>query len=197
MALTQAANFLVGLLSGTVDVDLDSYFCKFYPLPGSTMINNQIGQYPFANLTVAANAILAQPNNVSMLMSCPVNTSGGYITKFVTINALQAALSQHCSLGGTFIVATPSYVWDNCILTRVTDVSGSASKQPQQQWRFDFEQPLITQAAAEQVLNNLMSKISSGQQVTSTSWTSLLNAAGSTISTILTDAKNLIGTLTG
>ena len=81
LAISQAGSFLSGLISGGSDLDLDSFFANFYPMPGSSLIDQQIGHYPFANQTVAANAIIVQPLTVSMLMRVPVRDPGGYSTK--------------------------------------------------------------------------------------------------------------------
>lgn len=195
VALTQAASYVNGLLSGDIDVDLDNFLCHFQPISGSTLISNEIGNYPFANQEIAANAIIAQPLRVSLMMSAPVSASAGYISKFVTMTALQASLAQHNALGGTYIVATPSFIYNNCILKSVSDVSSGQSKQAQQQWRFDFDQPLITQSQADQVVGNLLSKIDGGSKVTSSAWTTASNAISNAGSTLITGAKNLIGSI--
>lgn len=165
IAITEALNFTVGLLSSGANIGLDDFFANWQPLPGSTLIDNQIGKYPFANQAVAANALIAQPKNVSMLMMCPARGTLGYGTKLATMLALQAALDQHNKSGGTYIVATPSYFFTNCILLRVVDASVSSTKQVQNAWRFDFERPLLTLEEAQQAQNSLMSKITNGTPI--------------------------------
>lgn len=182
-AITQAANFGIGLLQGSVNLNLDGFFAQFEPLPGSTLVNNQIGRYPFANQTVAANAIIAQPLNVSLKMVCPANTQGGYISKLMTMTALQTVLASHNASGGTYAVATPSKIYSNCILTSLRDVSSGTGKQVQTEWQWDFEQPLISQADAAQQLSGLMSKISGGLPITGTpSWSGLASSVGNAAS---------------
>lgn len=184
VALTEAANFVIGLLSGGTDFELDKFFAHFRPMPGSTLIENQIGRYPFANQTVAANAIITQPLRVSMLMNCPVRDSGGYTTKLLTLTALQMALSQHNSAGGTYIIATPSFLYQDCIMTGLRDVSSGESKQTQTSWQFDFEQPLITTAEAQAAQNNLMDKLTNGLQTDGS-----LSGPGATVGNSLTGAS--------
>lgn len=162
VALTETANFILGLLRGSADLTLDDFFAHFRPAPGSTLIDNQIGRYPFANQTVAANAIITQPLKVSLLMVCPVRAEGGYTNKLITMTALQQTLAQHNVSGGTYIVATPSYVYANCVMTGMRDVSSGETKQPQTAWQLDFEQPLITLAEAQAAQNSLMSKLTAG-----------------------------------
>ena len=162
ISITEAANFVKTLLSGGNVLNLDNYFAHFRPLPGATLQNNQIGQYPFANQSIAANAIITQPLDVSLIMSCPVKSAGGYTAKMITLSALKAALDAHNSSGGTYIVATPSYIYKNCILTNMRDVSGGESKQAQTDWQFDFPQPLISLSDAQKSQNSLMSKLSGG-----------------------------------
>lgn len=166
ISITEALNFGIGLLGGGgEDIDLDSFFCYFQPLGGSTFIDQQIGQYPFANQAVAANATIAQPLTVSMEMICPVREAFGYASKLATMTALQNTLAQHNASGGTYTVATPSRFYDNCILLRMVDTSGGNSKQAQERWRLDFVQPLLTLQQAEQAQNSLMGKISAGVPV--------------------------------
>lgn len=161
VAITQAADFTLGLLSGADNLDLDQFLCHWKPLPGTTLIENQVGQYPFANQTIAANAVIAQPLRVSMLMLCPVQQQGGYAAKLAALTVLQQTLTQHVAMGGLFTVATPSQIFTNCLLLRAADVSSGEIKQPQHTWQFDFLQPLVTINQATQVLNGLMQKISS------------------------------------
>ena len=166
VALTESLNFATGLLSGGGPLDLDNFFAHFRPLAGASMLRNRIGKYTFANQTVAANAIIADPLNVSLVMVCPAKGPGGYAVKLATMTALQATLQKHASLGGTYIVATPSLFYTDVILLGVTDVSGGDGKQPQEAWRFDFEKPLVTLQQATQVQNNLMSRLTNGTPTT-------------------------------
>jgi hypothetical protein len=160
--LTEAANFTDSLLNGNVPDNLDRYFAHWKPLPGTTLIQNAIATYPFANQAVAANAVIRQPLTISMLMNCPVQQAGGYAAKLATVTVLQGALQQHINAGGTFTIATPACMLPNCILLNMRDVSGGESKQPQHTFQFDFIQPLITLNTAAQVYNNLMSRINAG-----------------------------------
>lgn len=199
VAITQASNFVLGLLSGSLDLNPDDFFAHFYPVPGASLISNQIGMYPFANQTVAANAIIAQPLNISMEMLCPANQTGGYLSKLLTVTALKQVLDQHNQSGGTYTIATPSYLYTNCVLLNLRDVSSGESKQTQTKWQWDFLQPLISQANADQVYSSLMSKIAGGLPQTGTpSWSGLASSVGSTVSgaasSLLTSAQNLAGT---
>lgn len=163
VALTQAADFTLGLLSGTtVPTSLDQYFAHWKPLPGTTLISNQVGQYPFANQAIAANAIVVQPLTISMAMSCPVQDEGGYAAKLAALTVLQQALSAHIRQGGEFSIATPAQIFTNCLLMQMRDISGGESKQVQHTWQFDFIQPLTTINQATQVYNALMNKIAGG-----------------------------------
>lgn len=137
-------------------------FGRFIPEAGSTAIDNQIGLYPFANQSVAANAIITQPLHISLLLHCPVNTPGGYQKRRAVFSNLQSQLAKHSTTGGLYNVATPALLYTNCILTSLQDVTGGEGKQKQITWRFDFIQPLLTLEAAQQAQNNLMRKLSAG-----------------------------------
>lgn len=164
ISITEAVNFTQGLLSGG-NFDLDTAFAHFQPMPGASLIDNQVGTYPFANQTVAANAIISQPLSVSLLMVAPAQGPFGYATKLATMMALRSTLAEHSAQGGTYTVATPSYFYTSCLLTGLRDVSGGESKQTQVRWQFDFMQPLLTLEQAEQAQNSLMSKLSNGTKI--------------------------------
>ncbi|ELM1462764.1 hypothetical protein AAII44_001157 [Salmonella enterica] len=200
VALTQSASYVSGLLGGSIELtDLDKYFCHWRAAPGATMIDYDIGRYPFANQAVAANALLSQPLRIPMLMDAPVNENTGAMTKLVTLSALQAVLQAHANLGGTFIVATPGIIYSNCILRTVRDVTGSNDTLPQRQWLWDFEQPLISETSAEQAVNSYLNKIDNGDKTTENAWTSTVSALGNTSlgSSVSGAVTGLIGKLSG
>ncbi|CAE6876103.1 hypothetical protein R69608_01413 [Paraburkholderia nemoris] len=205
VALTQAADFTLGILNGdSVPTTLDKYFAHWKPLPGTTLISNQIGQFPFANQSIAANAIIVQPLNISLMMNVPVQTEGGYTAKLATMTVLQQALSAHNLSGGTYTIATPSQIYTNCLLALMRDVSGGESKQVQHTWQLDFIQPLITINQATQVYNSLMNKIAGGLPVSLTpSWSGVSATVGAALAgstggaTLLPSAANLVAGLAG
>lgn len=163
IALTEALNFFDGLLSGGDNLtNLDDFFANFHPLPGSTLIAQDIGKYPFANQTVAANAVIVKEKSIGVRMICPARQEAGYALKLATMTALVATLEQHNASGGTYTIATPSYIYTNCVFLRMTDTSDARSKQAQNTWQLDFERPLLTLQNALQVQNNLMSQITNG-----------------------------------
>lgn len=180
IAITEAASFIGGILSGGTTPDLGQFFAHFFPLPGATLAEWQIGEYPFANQAVAANALIAQPLSLSMLMRCPPQpSSGGWATKLVTMTALQAAVAAHNAAGGTYTVITPSYFYTNLILTALRDISHKTGGNPQDDWQWDFRQPLLTLNQAQSVQSSLMSKLSSGTAIDGQpSWTGLSPTLG-------------------
>jgi hypothetical protein len=192
VTILQAGSLVTGLLSGEINLGLDDFFCHFVPLPGSTLIQNQVGMYPFANIDTAANAIIKQPLNVSLIMNCPVNKEAGYISKFMTISALKGSLEYHISLGGSFIVATPSYIYTDCLLISLEDASNGESLQAQNAWRWDFIKPLVTMSDALNAQSSLMGKLSGKNMVTSPSWSGLGTAIAPTLFPQIT---NLVGGL--
>lgn len=165
IAITEAAHFLTGILSGTDNIELDNFFAHFEPAQGSTLIDNQIGTYPFANQAVAANAIIRQPLALSMIMKCPPRDAIGVATKLATMMNLRRALDQHNSKGGTYTVVTPSCFYTNGIMTGMRDVSSGESKHPQSAWQIDFQFPLLTLENAAAAQNSLMQRLTSGSYV--------------------------------
>jgi len=201
VAITQATTFVNGLLSGNADItNLDKYFCHWRAAPGGTLINDDIGRYPFANQTVAANAILTQPLNQSLIMTAPMNINTGSMTKLATLSALKAVLEAHRNLGGTYTLATPAGIMSACILRTVRDITPTSQPTPQDVWQWDFEQPLVTESAAQSAINSFMSKVNGGDKVTSSAWTNTTSALGNTslggtISTAATEIIGLVGKL--
>lgn len=193
IALTEASDFAISLLQGNVNTNLDNFFAHWRPIPGSTLVDQQIGQYPFANQAVAANAVIANPLRVSMIMHCPMRQAGASTKKSLTMVALKTALETHNTTGGTYTVATPSYIYTNCVMLRMTDVSQGYSKQPQTDFQLDFEQPLVTLSDTEQVLNSLMNKLAGGLPIQGVpAWSGVSTAIGSAMPGL--SSANLAGT---
>lgn len=176
--LTEPLSIISSLASGGENKELDGFFAHWVPLSGTTIIDNQVATYPFANQGVAANAVIAQPLQVSMQMICPVKAPFGYPLKLATFTILQQQLADHSRSGGTYTVLTPSYMYTNCLLTRVVDVSGGESNQRQHTWQFDFIQPLLTveSAIAQGNTNPLTTAMNNGGQIDNTTLTSPSNA---------------------
>ena len=162
---TQGGGIPITDLTGGTPDTVDQAFAIYLPLPGSTLISQSVAMYPFANQAVAANATIQQPLTLSMVMIAPTNQPGGYSSKLPIFTSLQSALSQHNSSGGYYSVATPAFIYDNLLMTAMTDITGEDYRQKQIQWQLDFIQPLLTQQDAQAAKNALMQKISGGTQV--------------------------------
>lgn len=180
IAITEAVNFAAGILSaGDNTLDLDDFFANFHPLPGASLIDQKLGEYPFANQAVAANAVIPQPLVISYRMFCPAQQSGGYAFKLATMMALQATLAQHNISGGTYTCATPSFFFTNCVMLGMRDTSAADSHQAQNTWQLDFRKPLLTLADAQQAQNNLMSRITNQTMIPGLpSWSGLEPTVG-------------------
>lgn len=166
---TLQASLQGSILSQGVGNSLDAYV-QFIPGAGATLIDNDIGEYPFANQATAANAIITKSLVISYRMIFPATVAnGGYAAKQAAMTSLQQTLFQHNLLGGLYACATPSFLWDSCVMRMMRDVSPPVSLQETQvqvEWELDFEQPLVTQAQAQQQYNTLLSKINSGTSIT-------------------------------
>jgi hypothetical protein len=165
MALTQSLDF-ISLLSPVADLDLDRFFAHYQPMPGSTLLNQQVATYPYANQQTAANALIVEARTLSMVMICPVRGAAGYLRKTATMTMVADTLTQHNSLGGTYTVMTPARIETNMLLTKMECMDGGDTHQPQWRYRLDFYKPLVTMADAISAQNNMMSKMSEGQKVT-------------------------------
>jgi hypothetical protein len=134
---------------------LDDFFGAFSVLPGGSLINNTVAKYPFANSYVAANAIIREPLQISLMWDTPMRGANAWNTKLMTMSAIKTTLDSHVNAGGTFTVATPAYIYTNLLLTGIVDNSRGTSPLPQNAWRFDFERPLVVFAELMQALSNL------------------------------------------
>lgn len=199
VAVTEAASFVTGLLSGGTSLNLDDFFAHFRPLPGSSLVANDVGHYPFANQAVAANAVISRQQHVSLLMTCPARPPGGWAAKLATMTALKAVIDQHTQLGGTYTVATPSFFYVNCLLLDLRDVTPGDSSAPQRDWQWDFEQPLLTLAQADQALGNLMGRIAAGGPVpgANPTWSGLGPTVGQPQSGVAPSAVTLAAPIAG
>lgn len=150
-----------GILTGEL-------FAHFKPLPGGTLQEWSVAEYPLANMEMAANTVVKQPLKISMLMACPAQNNGGYILKQAMLTALKIGIEAHVLAGGSFTVITPAFTYTNCLLTAIRDVSSPSDKQVQYMFQWDFVQPLITKSGAEQILGSVMSKFSNGLPISAT-----------------------------
>lgn len=169
VSLLQSQDYDLGLLSQSNPTDLEDFFANFVVLDGDTLIQNEISHWPLANLVVAANNVVSDPLKVSLLMNCPGQVIDGgisYTGKQAVMTALQNSLTQHIAQGGWFNVATPSFVYSGCLLLSLRNVSRVSGGQVQLQYVWEFEQPLISAAAAQGAMNTQMQKISSQTQTT-------------------------------
>jgi hypothetical protein len=138
---------------------LDDAFGIFQPAPGGSLIQQSVAEYPFANLNVAANAIVRNPINLSMIMLTPMKTNNAWSLKMATMTALKQTLDNHNNAGGVYIVFTPGFVYQDMVMTSLTDISSAQSVLPQNAWRWDFTRPLVQLAELANAESNLISKI--------------------------------------
>jgi len=160
-AITEALDF--------PGVQNNEFFAHFRPLPNSTLQEWQVAEYPFANRTMAANAVIQMPLKISMLMVCPAQNDGGYIIKQAQISAIKYALDLHIQNGGVFTVITPAFTYTNCLLTSLRDITPPSEKQAQIMYQWDFVQPLITSSNLSAIVGNFMQNIENGGQ-TAVTW---------------------------
>lgn len=153
--------------SDTVSHANDSdYFAHFKPLPGGTLVDFTPAEYPFASMAMAANAMIQNALKISLSMTCPARDgSNSYPGILSTITRIRQQLTAHILAGGTFTVATPASIYENCLLTALRDVSSAGDKKVQGAFQWEFVQPLVTQQAAAAVYNNLYSKLAGGLPV--------------------------------
>lgn len=150
--------------------DLDQAFGAFQVIPGGTLINQDIAQYPFANQHVASNATIFNPLNVSLVWDTPMKETDAWNKKFMILTNVAARLTDHNNGGGTYTVLTPAHIYENMLLKNLSDASRGSHPIPQNAWRFDFEKPLIRITDLQNAQNILMQKLTKGLE-TNGQWT--------------------------
>lgn len=167
--LTNGQMTILTLTEGSDTVnyaDDNEYFAHFEPMSGGTLVDFTAAEYPFASMNMAANAVLQNALKFSMKMVCPArNNAHSYPALQATMTRIQQQLTAHILAGGSFTVATPAFIYTNCLLLNVRDVSNAGDKKVQGVFQLDFAAPLITQQAAEQTFNNLYAKLQGGLPV--------------------------------
>jgi hypothetical protein len=147
---------------------LDNSFGVFNVLPGGSLVQQTIPKYPLADMTMAANAIVRDPIQVSLIWDTPMKPMQGvdaWATKLAIMQNLKGMLDQHNNAGGLYIVMTPAYFYINLIMVALTDNSRGGSPLPQNAWRFDFERPqVVTLPDAMGAQSILMRKLTGGLQ---------------------------------
>ncbi len=191
---------LLGALQGLITnnaISVNDFPVQYMPITGGTVIQNSIGMYPFANQQVAANAIIEQPTTISLRMISPVNTVGGYLTKLAIFQSFVTSLKNHNKAGGTYIIATPAFLYTDCVMTAMTNITGADSKQQQIEWQLDFVKPLISLQDAQIALNGQMQNIFNGTQITTpdTSGAGTINSVNGALSSIKGVAGSIINYL--
>jgi hypothetical protein len=193
----QTLSALQGVAS--TGLNTDAFFARYVPIPGGTLINQSIATYPFANQATAANSTIQQPLNISLRMIAPVKDTAGYLTKTAIWVSLQNSLVAHNAAGGLYHIATPAFIYTNCLMTQMTDVTGGGGHQQQIEYQLDFTQPLVTQTQASSAYSALMGKLSSGAQVTAPTvagtsiWSNAAVAVGSAAQNALQGITQITG----
>ena len=141
---------------------LNNFFAHFKPVPGSMLTNWQVANYPFANSVIAANASIAQPLQVSLLMMCPASNGISFSARQSILSNLQTQVQNHVAQGGTFDILTPAYVYQTCLLTSLRDITSIEDRKVQSIYQWDFIQPLLTQQQASIATNLLYTRLEKG-----------------------------------
>lgn len=156
--LTEAFNVTLGFSQGTPT----QAFFNYKPTQGSTLLKYQVAEYPFYTQRVAANAVIQQPNQISLVSFCPATKNTPLIPKLGIMMALKATIENHVQAGGSFTVMTPSYIYTDCLLTGIVDVSTEQTNQVQWAYQWDFVQPLLTFPQGNGAINGLITNLTNG-----------------------------------
>ncbi len=165
VSILSSQNYEAGVTSSSSAQTNEDYFGHFRVLPGHTLMDNDVAMYPLANQSVAANAVITNPLRLAVEMLIPANDQVTLSQKLSIVTNLKSKLDDHTAQGGWYNVATPSYIYQGCLLTSLTEASDDEEgTQPQVRWVWNFLQPLITLAAAQAAQNQAMAKISNQTQ---------------------------------
>lgn len=162
VAVTEGLPLLANGLLGQIP---KQPFFTWRPMPGSTIWESEISEYPFYTNQIAANAQVQRPLKISMLGHCPATAENPMTIKTANIMFFQTFIQNHINAGGTFHVFTPSFIYYNCLLLTMSDVSTGETNQSQISWQLDFIQPLLTFPGANGILGNLLEGITNGRVI--------------------------------
>ncbi|HHT8991152.1 TPA: hypothetical protein ACT5B2_000124 [Burkholderia cenocepacia] len=158
---TSGLSSVLSLLSGS-SAPMSINEISFKPLPGTSLYSAQNPTYPTADMRTAANASILLPTQISMNMIFPAQSAGGYEVKSAALAALKSILEQHQSLGGSFTVIHPAYVYTGCLLNQLVDQT-SRTKNVATEWLWVFDRPLVTEdSGLGKALNGTMQAITDG-----------------------------------
>ena len=144
----------------------NGFFAHWKTIGGGSLMQNSVAQYPLANQATAGNAIVQQPVNISMLMYCPATSLYNFALRRTFISGILSSLDLHVRLGGLFVVYTPFFTYDNCVLTGIRDASEGSVTELQNAMIFDFMRPMIMdEQEAQTAQNAFMSKITDGEKI--------------------------------
>lgn len=136
---------------------------QWLPVPGTQYYSGNLATVTYFNQITAANAVIKNPNKVSMQLIMPQSTIDGVISKVAKSAALSYAIEKHIEEGGYFTILTPFKIYFDCVLTSMTDMAPFTDENKQVQYitRFDFTQVILQPDDVESALGSLMSKVSS------------------------------------
>lgn len=187
MPIAMLLGGLLGFVQGAITtggLSMQDFPWRFIPQEGAQVISQSLGEYPFANRQIAANATIENPLNISYRMIDPVNTVGGYLTKLPMFTSLRESLNSHNNKGGTYTIIMPSLILKDCVLLDMVS-SDSPGQQQQAAWTLNFRKPLISAQAGVQAFNGLMSILDSGGVASTGSWSGIATSIGNQASGLL------------
>lgn len=167
-----------GLLGKSLTVaNIFQQFVRFRPMPGSTLIEVQYSQFPFADRAIAANSGSFQARRIQVEMFIDFGKTGieqlasalGIETPTVNIvrysmilpfmQSLTQKITDHIQGGGTFNIITPSQIYFDCLLENLSDVSDQSDGGPGGvRYIFSFVKPVITLTDTTKILNDIAKK---------------------------------------
>ena len=154
------ASLLGGTTSNGQAANPNSSFGSFRVLPGGTLMDNENAKYPLATMSVAANAIITNPLHVAVEMVAPAGDGLTLAQRLSIFTSLKNTLDNHTAAGGYYNVATPAFIYTNCLLLNLIDASDVPDgAQTQTRWVWNFERPLITLQQAQTAVNVAMAKL--------------------------------------
>lgn len=176
-ALTEALSAGGSILTGNFGdvVDFDRYFAHWSPVYGSQWLSYDVASYPMFSQQEAANSIVKNPLNISLMMDCPAQKTGGLITKALTLEVLRSTLAYHVDNGGYFNIFQFGFTALNCLLLGMESVENQ-SKQDHVSFIFNFRQQLLTRQDAQKLSDKVQNMNSGLPQNSGASFSGWKNA---------------------
>ena len=145
--------------AGGIPLKPSEFWAQYRIQAGTTLLSFSTGEYPFYNAVTAANTQMRNSDIIEFLMITPNRNGGELELQLARMTVLRQTLEKHQKKGGTFLLLTPSKIYENALFENASMVSYEEEMQLQMGWILSFRVPLIDTEDAATIYNDSMRKL--------------------------------------